>query len=368
MVEHDARIFRPDYAIPPGETIREIIEDGGMSQAELARRLKRSPVNLNEIIQGNKSITPETALRLEAVLGVPAHFWINLQSQYDETKARTAREENIKEEINLAKRFPYGEMATLGWVPNVSAWTQRVVALQTYFAVSSLELVPKFHEAAYRRSARRQASPQALAAWLRKGEIEAREIVTKPYNESLLRESIPELRQLTKKNPQFFEPRIKELFASCGVALVFLPHLKKTYAHGATKWLKPGKVLVIATIRYKWADIFWFSLFHEIGHILLHKKSSVFIEYDGKEENQEEKDADKFASGLLIQQKDLHKLLALRYPTRKEITTLADELEISAGILVGRLQYEGIIPQSHFNDLRKRYRWAPRNKENQRAN
>ena len=99
---------------------------------------------------------------------------------------------------------------------------------------------------------------------------------------------------------------------------------------------------------------------------MLHKKSSVFIEYDEKDQNQEEKDADKFASSILIPQKDLYRSLASRYPTREEIIALSDELQISPGILVGRLQYEGIIPQSHFNDLRERYCWATRNKKTKR--
>lgn len=364
MVKEHERAFRPDYAIPPGETIKEILEAGGMTQIELALRLRRSPVNLNEIIQGNKSITPETALRLESVLGVPAYFWINLQSQYDETKARIAREAEIEEEIKLAKRFPYNEMGKLGWVPRVNGWRERVHVLHSYFAVSSLQLVPQLHEAAYRRSLRRKASPEALAAWLRKAEIDALEIVTQPYDESFLRKSIPKLRQLTRKRPEFFEPRIRQICASCGIALVFLPHLKKTYAHGATEWLRSDKALVIITIRYNWADIFWFSFFHEIGHILRHKKSSVFIEYDEKEKSREETDADRFASGILIPHRSLSKLPAHRYPKRGEIISLAKELGVAPGIIVGRLQHEGKIPRSHYNDLRERYRWAKEQIEN----
>ena len=78
----------PDVAIPPGEYLAEEIAARSISQKELARRMGR-PVNaINEIVNGKKGITAETALQLEAVMPeIPARFWLNLETDYQLTKA-----------------------------------------------------------------------------------------------------------------------------------------------------------------------------------------------------------------------------------------------------------------------------------------
>ena len=81
----------PDIAIPPGETLAETLETLGLTQRGLARQMGRPVQAINEIINGKKAITAETALQLEQVLKTPAHVWLSLQAQYDLTKARLAR-------------------------------------------------------------------------------------------------------------------------------------------------------------------------------------------------------------------------------------------------------------------------------------
>ena len=80
-----------DAAIPPGEFLQEHLNELGMSQAELARRLGRPRQVVNEIIRGKKAITAETALDLEGVLGTPAHIWLGLEQEYRLVLARRAR-------------------------------------------------------------------------------------------------------------------------------------------------------------------------------------------------------------------------------------------------------------------------------------
>jgi len=78
----------PDIAIPPGEYLAEEIEVRGISQKELARRMGRPLNAINEIINGKKAITAETALQLEeAMPEIPARFWLNLETDYQLTKA-----------------------------------------------------------------------------------------------------------------------------------------------------------------------------------------------------------------------------------------------------------------------------------------
>jgi HTH-type transcriptional regulator/antitoxin HigA len=77
-----------DLAIPPGEYLEEVIADLGMTKAELARRIDRPPCKLSAIFKGTKAITPDTALRLEKVVNIPAHIWVGLESEYRLTLAR----------------------------------------------------------------------------------------------------------------------------------------------------------------------------------------------------------------------------------------------------------------------------------------
>lgn len=132
-------------------------------------------------------------------------------------------------------------------------------------------------------------------------------IKTEPFNEQRLRDLLPDLRSLTKAKPEVFEPRVKRELAACGVALVVLPHLPKTYAHGATRWASPEKAIVQLSLRGSWADIFWFTLCHELGHVLCHGRRGVFIQWAKGGRDGREQEADAFASDLPIP----------RWPTRR---------------------------------------------------
>ncbi len=125
------------------------------------------------------------------------------------------------------------------------------------------------------------------------------EITTKNFDRKKLRSNIPELKQLTKEDPGYFSNRLKEIFADWGIVLVFVPHLKNTYANGATKWLTPKRALIQLSLRNKWSDIFWFTLFHELGHLYSGKKQPT-LDYDGKQNSEAEENADNFAMNNLI--------------------------------------------------------------------
>jgi HTH-type transcriptional regulator/antitoxin HigA len=78
----------PDVAIPPGEYLAEEIEARDMTQTKLAKRMGRPLNAINEIINGKKSITATTALQLElAMPEIPARFWLNLETDYQLTRA-----------------------------------------------------------------------------------------------------------------------------------------------------------------------------------------------------------------------------------------------------------------------------------------
>ena len=349
----------PDIAIPPGETLAETLDALGLTQAELARRAGRPVQAISEIIQGKKEITPETALELERVLGVPAHVWIRLEADYRIVKARLADQERLKEEIPLAEQYPYKEMAKHKWVPPLTGRAARVQALLRFFAVASLRHVQTSDlAAAWRKSQAGTASSFALAAWLRQGEILARHVETAPFNAPGLTGVLPELRSLTREPPEVFQPRLEKFLAERGVALVLVPELPKTGAHGATRWLG-AKAVMQLSIRCRWADIFWFTLFHELGHILRHGRKETFIEFDQAREDEREREADAFASRHLIPEPAYKTFVSEKATfSAAMVSTFATAVGVHPGIVVGRLQHENRVPHSHLNTLRVRYRWA----------
>jgi len=347
-----------DLPIPPGEFLAETLATLNLTQTELARRMDRPVQAINEIVRGTKEITPETAIQLERVLSIPAHIWLGLETEYQHTKARLEDRKRLEKEACLAASFPWRELARLGWIPKAKDSLTQTEYLLNFFGVGSLQVVRDAEAAAYRVSRAMEAKPEALAAWLRKGVLDATKILTKPFSEQRLRDSLSGLRHLTTEQPSVFEPRLKKGLAGCGVALVLLPHLPKTYAHGATRWLSPEKALIQLSLRGKWADIFWFTLFHEIGHILLHGRRNVFIEWDDREDDSQEREADSFATDVLIPHDDFRAFVR-DHPrvSRVDVGSFALSLGISPGIVVGRLQHEKTIPPSHLNGLRMRLTW-----------
>ena len=351
-----------DLAIPPGEFLLEVASDLGISQADLARRMGRPPQAINEIIKGEKIITPETALQLEQVLAVPAHIWTGLEAEYQLVKARHQEAETLEQEVSLLDRFPYRDMAAFRWVETTRNNSRKVQELRRFFGVASLHHLKdvKAYSPAFRQAVKSAASPEALAAWLRAGELEARRIDTLPYDEKKLKADLARLRTLSTQTPKNFDPQLREALARCGVGFVWHPHLPKTYVNGATFWLANDKAVLMMSIRGSWADIFWFSLFHEIGHILLHDRRHTFLEdtADDPQWKKQEHEADVFSRDTLIPPAQYERFVARCVLTTATIRAFAEELNIAPGIVVGRLQHDKRLASHQQHGLRVRYTWG----------
>lgn len=355
-----------DLPIPPGEYLEEVLADLGMTKDELARRMDRPATKLSPIFRGRKAITPDTALQLEKVVGVPAHIWTGLEAEYRLALARQQKQneqEKLKEETPLIKHFCYADLARTGAVPKLTRGMDKVLVLQKFFGVTSLHNVKtvRRYAAAFRRgNAQQKCSPEAVAAWLRLGELRGREIDCAQFDKSLLQSTLPDIRGMTTQLPDIFLPRLSDLLARAGVALVICQHLPKTYAHGATFPLGREKTVLMLSLRMKWADIFWFSLFHELGHILLHDRNTIFVDYDNgyTQLQKQEREADEFAANTLISLPQWTAFLGLGSFDADAICGFARDLGVDAGIVVGRLEHEGILRPAWKNNLRTRYEWA----------
>ncbi len=353
-----ANQFVPDYAIPPGETLFDTIEALGMSQAELSERTGRPKKTINEIIKGKAPITPDTALQLERVLGVSAAFWNNLEKNYREILARLAEQERLQEQIVWLRELPVKALVKLGWIRPYKEKVHQLQEVLNYFGVASPECWRELWlgaQVAYRTSQAFESDPGAVSAWLRKGELTSREIACKPYDELTFRNALQRVRSITVKPPEEFQDEVVRICAEAGVAVAFVPGLPKMCASGATWWMTPTKAVILLSLRYKSDDHLWFSFFHEAGHILLHGKKDVFIEDNHASDKEDE--ANRFASEFLIPSCKLKAFISTSRISKDAIRCFAEELGISPGIIVGRLQHEGIIPLNHCNELKTRLVW-----------
>jgi len=360
MADRAINQFQPDYAIPPGITLQETLNTIGMSQAELAERMGRPRKTINGIIKGKIAITSETAIQLERALGIPASFWINLEAQYQEILARRHEEASLEDQVEWLDHFPLKEMIRRGWIRRYDSGLDQLKELLTFFGVASPERweeVWRSKPVSFRKSPSYEADPGAVAAWLRKGELEAQRLRCAPYSDKKFREALSEIRGLTLEPPDVFVAEMQSLCAEAGVAVLFVPELPRIRTWGATRWLSPDKALIQLTLRYKTDDHLWFSFYHEAGHILLHGKRDIFLE-DASEQNGKEEEANRFAENFLIPRFQLGRFMASGRMSKKAIRRFASELGIAPGIVVGQLQHHGYLPMSHCNDLKRRFDWS----------
>ena len=332
--------FQLNNPVHPGESLEEILETTNMSQVELAKRTGLTSKTINEIVQGKSSITPETAIKLASVFGMSAEYWNNKERRYQETLSQSKMCQELEKEQEFLKEFTcYSELQKLGFVEKTADSKEKTRNLLSFFGVSSLDYVQKIHPVAFRKQSKKDIDQIALATWLRAGELKGVEIKTAEFSKESLIAAIPKLKSLSQEKPEIYGKKLKETLASCGVALVYMPYFKKTYVHGATRWITSDKALIQLSLLYKWEDMFWFSLFHEIGHIIKHGKKEEFIEFKDDENkfNKKEQEADIFAQKTLISDKELSSLKEI---SLLSIKNLASDINIAPSIVAGRVAHE----------------------------
>jgi addiction module HigA family antidote len=358
-------VFVPDYAVPPGATLLELLDLRGISQAELALRTGRPKKTINEIIRGKAAITPETALQLERVLGpeVSAGYWTRLEANYRATLARIAERERLESSIQWARSFPVAAMRKLRWIPDTGDKVKLVEQLLSFFGVASPEAWEDVWRdvrpgVAFRQSKAFEIDFGAVAAWLRQGEIAGRQMDCEPFDRDKFREVLAYMRTLTTADPIFFSEEMTAHCALAGVAVALVRELPKTRAFGAARWLSPDKAFIQLSLYRKFEDQFWFSFFHEAGHILLHGKRDIFVDVGTSPNDRDEDEANRFASDLLIPPAAYDTFSQEGEFTNVAIEAFAKEQGITPGIVVGRLQHDAFIQYNKGNSLRRRFVWA----------
>lgn len=347
-----------DFIIHPGETLAEILEDREMSQRDLAVRTGMTEKHISTVVHGQKNISAAFARKLEYALGIEAAFWMNLQANYDRELLEFEELNNISEkELDVLKSLK--EVLEcwdgFGWVNKDESAAALVLDVRRIFGVSDLCNAPKIsYMGAYRAQIRSNTNPYILFAWQRMCERLAKN--SSPAEEvdvEKLREEIPAIKKIMFLPEKQIPGELTSLFSECGVSFKIVPNFKGAPVQGFIKKAEDGVLILCVTLRLKFADIFWFTVFHEIAHILNGDTRNRFVDFDSVSGEVERK-ADLLAENLLIDSEAYRKFVQKEnYADEDEIRKFAAAQNVKEYIVQGRLMKEKRLPWS----ARYRYDW-----------
>ncbi len=361
--------FEPLWASPPGETIAEILELKHLSSADLAVMIETTQEDIDDLLEGKTSISLGVARDLASALGSSVEFWMARDIQYRDDVSRLQNTE-----LEWLREVPVGDMIKFGWVSPRPHPEEEVSACLAFFGVQSVQTWRRAYGglenmAAFRTSSSFDSHPGSVAAWLRRGEIEAAEIDTKPWNPERFTEALEKIRGLTKvKDPHRFIPTLRDLCGDAGVAVAVVRAPSGCRASGAVRFLNPDKALVQLSFRHLSDDHFWFSFFHEAGHLLFHQERIAvleslrgdncgLLEETDPLSEEEESEASVFAAETLIPPQFQEQLQKLPTVTRS-VLRFSARVGVSPGIVVGQLQHSGRVAPNRLNRLKRRYKWS----------
>lgn len=369
------KAYEPRYAVHPGSFLKDEIEARGMSQKEFAERTEISEKALSEILNEKANLQPWMALKMESAFGMPAHVWIRLQSTYDETVARNAQDQELADEMKIAKAYPYNEIRKC--VPHVLPetkdagvrydWIRRlhgVASLKTLITRITQPSASQAHymdpclNGAYRLSGLRtkkntEVDSLALLGWIRAGQILAEELETVDFNKNALSKALPEVRKgVSIGDPIESFRTIRDVLSSCGVKTVYSPYVKCTYANGVTLWDRESRPTIFLTNKQTFWDTMLFSLLHELGHIIRHGRNYFSLSFSETLQAYEidhvkEKEANTFASDLLIPQDEWNSFVRIGDTTPMAFHRFSAEQKIPVGIVAGRAMHIKLIQYHH---------------------
>ena len=349
-----------DWFSKPGDSMRAAMQRKGKSADDLASHLTGGLRDVRGLMDGSIAIDESSAGALASALGATPTFWLQRQANYESSLERAvsaalpyadewldvvptpgpARRGKFSEEAvrdELERRLVFFSVSTL------DGWQQR------YGSV--------FSDTKFRTSPSFQSSRAATTLWLRRGELEADLAITKPFRSSKLQGLLPSIRQLTRvSKPERFLPKLKALCSEAGVAVVVVKTPSGCHASGASRMISADKAMMLLSFRHRSDDHFWFTVFHELGHLILHG-GETFVDGEDTIVDALEEEANQFAADCILPESERRELVSLS-TDRKSVLSFSRANGISAGLTVGQMQHLKIIAHNKLNTLKRRWAWS----------
>lgn len=260
----------PAEAFPPGEFLKDELEERQWTQEEFAAIIGRPTTLVNQIVLGKRAITPESAAEIGAALGVDAEYWMNLETAYRLWQVRQKQAApalaRITRMAKLRERFPVREMAKRGWIMPTKDPETLEEQLLNFSGLTRVDDSANFAYAAKKTYYDRDLTP-VQEAWLwRVKQLATAMPLKQAYKEQVLRDRLQELRALTRDPEQIRE--IPSILSDAGVRFLIVEGLPGARIDGVTMWLNAKSPVIAMTLRFDRLDNFWFVLRHEIEHVL----------------------------------------------------------------------------------------------------
>jgi len=352
--------FEPKWATPPGATVLDLLQERGWAVRDLAKETHRDMHEVSRLLYGLTPLDDGWAENLSRVLGSTTSFWLRREEQYRSDLKRLCASPEAPQA--LLDALPVRDMVKFGWIERGHSAEETFVNACLFLGVCTSQAFERKYErlidsSAYRKSAAFETNSAALAAWLRQGEIEAAAIDCQSWSEKRLMAALADVRALTRiSDPGQFIPALQQRLSACGVAVVVVRAPEGCRASGATRFLTSKKALIQLSFRYLADDHFWFTVFHEIGHLLLHAHEKLFLEGLDARHSDAETEADEFALQVLFENVGVDALDTVIL-SKYDIARLARRAGVAPGLVVGQLQDKGRVPFRHFNFMKVRYAW-----------
>ncbi|MEV4689065.1 ImmA/IrrE family metallo-endopeptidase [Microbacterium sp. LWH3-1.2] len=340
MTRHTATDTRFDFAPNPGRILQRELDSRGISQAQLAARTGLSTKHVNLVIKGTAPLSADVAVTLEEILGVSAEMWLGLEAARQAQGARAERRDALAGFAEWASTFPRQLLIERGVIEQLDHGPAVAAKLLSFFEVASPHAFAKTWlepQASYKRSQIHVIDTNLTALWLRLSELQAAELIDKapPYDPTKLRDVAAELPRLTTQGPRVAFQRAQDLLLEAGVVLVFVAELPNTRISGVSRWIHKTPMIAV-TSRYKTLDSLWFTLLHEVAHVLLHPKRSTFVDdfRANDDADAQETAANRFAEEHLIP--GAYRDALLSATTTSTIRSIAHDLRVSPSLVAGQ--------------------------------
>ncbi|MFI4915121.1 MAG: HigA family addiction module antitoxin [Phycisphaerales bacterium JB060] len=346
----------PAEVASPGEHIREELEERGWTQSDLATILGRPLSAINQIINAKKSITPDTARELGEAFGTSAELWLNLESSFRLAQASDPAG-NVRARAKLFEQAPVSEMQRRGWIARTSQVGDIRNELLRFYGVSDEVELEQFRQrVAARKGDANQPLSAAQCAWLRRIQQLSTSVQADAFSKRAVKDGLPELKAVAATPEEIH--KTPAILARMGIRLVVVEHLSKTKVDGIAFWLSSKKPVIGLSLRYDRIDYFWFTLFHELGHIYLgHVDPPLDDDIQASaadiEREDIEREADRFAASMLIPADQIESFILRKTPlfSKKSIIQFANRIHVHPGVVVGQLQHRGAIGYSHSREM-----------------
>ena len=361
-----------DFAVSPGRLLESTLESHTVSREELALRCECTLEYLDEIINNEILVEPEIAIKIERVLGIPAHIIMKHEDRFRFHLARTIEVEEATNSNGWLAALPNNNLITRGEEVRTSVVEEKFTNSLEFFGVGSVDAWNENYQSpkiAYRHAKSFKSDFYCLATWLRLGEIRAGEkfrairrmksnnevpkgTLYGQFDKSNFKEAMKDVRTLTRRPVSNVLSEIERICDEVGVYFVLVAPVPKISVSGAAWWLKPDKPVIQLNTRHKTEDQFWFSFFHEVAHIILHNKKEVFVDGKRSDDGRLERQANEWASNVLVPKRAWKKFTALGKFGLEDVLSFAKELQVAPGIVVDKLQVTRFVKPRKFNDLK----------------